>query len=215
MQKHLSYAEKFKLLQDHLLAAFQTFEFWKTLQNPENQTVYNKNPAFWNTVFRSMQESWFMGLARIFEDSQYSESGKVLSVFGLVEEHPNQVRAQEARNFISENSAAIANINRIRDHHYAHNNTKHLADPSVLMERFPLKNEEIIKIFHFSDKLLSLLHPDDGNGYVLDHIQDEARRDANDVVAGLKYFNEKRDAHFEDTLNGKGFDFKFPPAPPV
>ncbi len=191
----MTYKQKFQQLQHLLLGTYSTFYVWKILQNEEYNCLYKTDNGFWSVVLPALQHEWFIGLARIFEDSKYSKSGAVVSVYSLVMEHPVKERVKEVTLLLSENDKVIKNIARIRDHRYAHNNINFLINPKEFEKKFLIKYSEIERIFEFSDKLLSLLHPEDGHGYMLERLREEAERDSIDVMKSLTFFNKMRDEH--------------------
>lgn len=204
----ISYKEKFEQLQHQLLGAYSTFYAWKALQSEKYNGLYSTNNGFWSVVIPALQHEWFLGLARLFEDSSYTRNGSVISVYSLISEHPNKKRAKKAVEFLDQNQNVITNISRVRDHRHAHNNAKFLVNPKEFEARFSIKYAELEDIFDFSDKLLGLLHPDDGHGYMLGHMKEEAERDTKDVMDGLGYFNAKRKAHREKWVQ-EGGDLSF------
>lgn len=189
----ITYKEKFEQLQHLLLGAYETFYVWKVLQNQEYNELYTKNNGFWSAVIPALQNEWFMGLARLFEDSDDTKSGKVISVYSLTQEHPNKVRAKQASDFIDKNQQVIQNISRFRHVHLAHNNAKFLVNRKEFETRFSIKYIELEEIFKFSDSLLGILHPEEGHSYVLDHMKEVAERDTKDVMHGLVDFDLKRE----------------------
>lgn len=206
----ISYKQKFEQLQHLLLGAYETFYVWKALQNEKYNELYKINNGFWSAVIPALQHEWFIALARLFENSKYSKSGSVISVYSLIHEHPNKERAAQASDFLHKNKKVIQNISRIRDHRYAHNNANFLVNPKEFEARFSIKYAELEDMFEFSDKLLGLLHPEDGHGYTLDHMKKEAERDTKDAIDGLEYFNAKRKEHREKWRQ-EGGDRTFPP----
>ncbi len=207
----ISYEDKFKQLQHQLLSAYETYYVWKTLQREEYNAVYKLNNGFWSAVLPALQHEWFMGLARIFECSSYSKSGKIISVHSLIETHPNATRAQKATDFLDTNSTVLFNIDRIRDLRYAHNNASYLTNTKVFGSRFEIKYTEIEEVFEFTDKMLGILHPEEDNGYSLDHLKKEAEFHTKDVLTGLKYFNEKRTEYRNNWQANLQQQYEFPP----
>ncbi len=210
MVKDILYKEKFEQLQHQLLASYSTFYVWKSLQKEEYNEFYKINNGFWSAVIPALQHEWFMGLARVFEDSAYSKKNKIISVHSLIQEHPNKQRAEAAQEFLDKNQKVIKNISRIRDHRHAHNNAKFLVNPEEFENIFSIQYSEIEHMFDFSGKLLSLLHPEDGHGYMLGHMKDEAELHTKDVMDGIRYFNFKRKEHRERYVK-EGGDYQFPP----
>jgi hypothetical protein len=206
----ISYKQKFEQLQHQLLGAYETFYAWKALQDEKYNELYRLDNGFWSAVIPALQHEWFIGLARLFEDSKYSKNGTVISAYSLIQEHPNKERAKQAGEFLDKNQKVINNISRIRDHRHAHNNANFLVNPKEFEVRFSIKYTELEDMFEFSDKLLGFLHPEDGHGYVLDHMREETERDTKDVMEGLKYFNTKRKEHRERWRQEGGDPF-FPP----
>jgi hypothetical protein len=207
----ITYKQKFEQLQHLLLGAYATYYTWKALQKEEYNELYRINNDFWSAVIPALQHEWFIGLARLFEDSRYSKSGSVVSVFSLIAEHPNKERAKEAGIFLDKNQKVLKNITRIRDHRHAHNNAEFLINPQDFEKRFSIKYAELDEIFEFSDRILSFLHPEDGHGYVLGHLREEAERDTKDVMDGLEYFNTKRKEHREKWVKDGIGSPAFPP----
>lgn len=206
-----SYNKKFEQLQHLLLGAYETFYVWKTLQKEEYNKTYTINNGFWGAVLPALQHEWFIGLARLFENSKYTKNGKVFSMYSLIEEHPDKERVKMAKEFLDKNIKAIENITRIRDHRHAHNNVSFHVDPKESEKKFPIKYSEIEDIFEFTDKMLGILHPDDGHGYSLDHLKEEAERDTKDVIDGLEYFNNKRIEHRNLWVKNGAGTIHFPP----
>ncbi len=205
-----TYREKFDKITNLLLAAYLTFYVWKALQKEENNDVFTGS-EFWTVVIPALQHEWFIGLARLYEDSNYSKRGTVLSVYSLIPEHPDKERAKQAEDFLEKNAATLNSINRVRDHEHAHNNTTHLLKPGELFKRFPLKYHEIEELFEFTDKLLSILNPEEGHSWVVSHLREDAERDTEDVISGLRYFKTQRTKHRERYARGETDDHTFPP----
>lgn len=200
----ISYKQKFEQLQHQLLGAYETFYVWKALQNEKYNELYRINNDFWSAVIPALQHEWFIGLARLFEDSKYTKSGTVISVYSLIQDHPNNERAAEAIEFLDKNQKVINNIARIRDHRHAHNNAHFLINPKDFETRFSIKYAELEDVFEFSDKLLGLLHPEDGHGYTLAYMKEGAERDSKDVMDALRYFNDIRKQHREKWVQEGG-----------
>jgi hypothetical protein len=211
MSGGITYEEKFKQLQTLLLAAYETFYVWKALQDEKYNDLYKKSSGFWSAIIPALQHEWFIGLARLFEDSQHTRSGKVVSVYSLISEHPNKERAGKASEFLDKNKGVINNIARIRDHRHAHNNANFFVNPKEFEKKFSIKYGDLEGMFEFSDKLLGILHPEDGHGYMLDHLKEEAERDTKDVMEGLQYFNTKRDEHRQKWVKDGIGSIHFPP----
>ncbi|MFA5172816.1 MAG: hypothetical protein WC435_00225 [Candidatus Paceibacterota bacterium] len=205
----ITYKEKFEQLQDLLLGAFNTFYVWKALQTEENNDVYKEDGNFWSVVIPALQHEWFISLARLFEDSRFSDKGKVISVHALIKEHPNSTKVKDAKEFIQKNDRVFKNITRIRDLRHAHNNARFLVSPKGFEKKFELKYGELEEIFEFADKLLEILHPEDNYGYILDHMKDEARIHTEDIIRGLRYFFNERNKYRKRWVNGEvdGPDF--------
>lgn len=211
MSIKVSYKDKFDKLQGLLLSAYTTFYVWKRLQNEKNNDLYNFNKGFWAAVLPALQNDWFIGLARLFEDSRYAQSGEVISVHSLISEHANKRRVEEANEFLIKNSKVIKNIARIRDNRHAHNNARTLVDPKDFEKKFSVRYDELEAMFEFSDKILGILHPEDGHGYMLNHLKEEAERDTDDIIVGLRYFNTKRSNHRQKWVKEGIGSIHFPP----
>jgi hypothetical protein len=210
-RKSISYEDKFKQLQNLLLGAYETFYVWKALQKEEYNELFPVSNAFWVVTLPALQHEWFMGLARLFEDSSYSKSGAVVSVYSLIQEHPLKERTEIANDFLNKNKVVINNIARIRDYRHAHNNADFLINSKDFEKRFPIKYGEIEDIFEFTDKMLGILHPEDGHGYSLDHMKEEAERHTSDVMVGLKYFYQKREEYRRNWITTRQGKYEFPP----
>lgn len=125
--------------------------------------------------------------------------------------HPDQNRADEASIILEENKSAITAITRLRDNRLAHNNAEHLLNPKLLFEKFPLKKDEVEKIFDTTAKILSLLNPDKGHGYVLDLMKEDAERVTIDLIKNIQYFQKKKKEYLDKWVETGEGDHKFPP----
>lgn len=206
----ISYKEKFEQFQHLMLAAFGTFYVWKSLQNEEYNDVYKMDGSFWSAVLPALQHEWFIGLARLFEESRYSSEGRVISVYVLMREHPDSVRVKEVGEFLKRNGRVLNNIARIRDHRHAHNNAQFLISPKDFQKRFEIKYSELEEIFEFANKLLGILHPEDDHGYVLDHLKKEAQTHTEDIVRAVRHFFAERNEHRKKWAHGEVDDPDFP-----
>ena len=90
----MTYKLKFDAIKQQLLGALSTYYLWKTLRDSKELYLYNKE--FWWLVIPALQNEWFMVLARLHESSQWTKSGKVLSIFSLLQDHPDTERAAKA-----------------------------------------------------------------------------------------------------------------------
>lgn len=207
----ISYKDRFGQFQHQAIVAYEAYYVWKALQKPENQEIYNANSGFWSVALLALQNEWFMGLARLYEESSHSQSGKVISVHSLVSDHPNQERAKLAKAFVEQNRPVLNNIARIRDHRLAHNNAQLLTNPKEFEKRFSIKYADLDRIFEFTAELLGILYPDDGHGYALDHLKSEAEHHTDYLIDGLKYFYEQRKEHINKFVRGEINNPTFPP----
>jgi len=206
----ITYTKKFDEFQKLLLNAYNTFAVWKALQNEEYNETYKKHTPFWSAVLYSLQESWLLALARLYEESNYSKAGRVISVSALILDHPNQTRAKKAGTLLKENKTVLENIGKLRHHQLAHNNTAHLIDPKKLLTKFPIKYDEVDKIFKFTAELLSALNPQERHSYTLGSM-DEAKMSTKDLIKNIQYYQAKKREHLDKFTRGEIDSYKFLP----
>ncbi|MDE1945458.1 MAG: hypothetical protein KGI03_04295 [Patescibacteria group bacterium] len=210
-RRPIPYEKKFEQLQQRLVSAYATFYVWKALQNDAYNKIYKHHNPFWAAVLPALQHEWLIELARVYEDSSWSKAGVVVSAQALAREAPNAARAKEAVDLLQANNSTIQSIGRLRDNQLAHNNARHLSDPKKLLEKFPLKYADIEDVFELTHKILSLLHPEDGHGYMLDHVKKEAEIHTKGLMELVWWVQQKRDQHREEWRKTGVGSIHFPP----
>ncbi len=113
------------VLHELLKQAHYVFYVWKALQNEKYNSIYATNHFFWRATLDSLQNEWLMLLAKVYENSSHSKSGKVLSVYYLLDKQKDSIRAQKAKVILDEHKETIENICILRSNRLAHTNQTH------------------------------------------------------------------------------------------
>ena len=205
------YKKRFNRLYSNLLGASAAFYAWKGLQNKNYESLYARANYFWGAVLIALQNEWLLGLAKCFEDSKYSKDGKVISVQALLAHHPDSIRAGEVEDILRKHRKVILSISRLRDHQLAHLNAGHLASPSTLLKKFPIKYEEVEDLLKDFPEVISLLDPESGIYYVLDNYTKEPEREAKNIMEKISYFYKKEKEHLDKFVAGEVNNHSFPP----
>ena len=205
------YSERFDRLYSNLLGACDNFYSWKGLQNKDYQPTYNRAKYFWSAVLVALQNEWLIGLAKCFEESRYSASDKVISVYALLRHHPDADRKKETESLVKKHHPVIASISRLRDHQLAHLNAEHLAAPSVLLQKFPINYGEVEDLINDFPRLFTLLNPEPGNWYVLDNYTKEPEREARYTIEKIRFYDQKEKEHVDRYFAGDVDNPFFPP----
>ena len=204
------YSRRFEQLYRLFSEAYLVFYVWKGLQDKAFEKTFSENPGFWNATLFSLENCWLTGLARIYENSRFSQSSKVISVFALLPHQTDMARATKVRSMLKGNTRIIENIQKLRHNQLAHNNAKHLLKPKVLLNKFPIKYREAEKLLTLSGEILSNLHPKTGRGYAYKMLAEGSENESKHVVKKLQYYSKLHDEHWEKFKRGEVSDLRFP-----
>jgi hypothetical protein len=180
------YAERHKLLADEFAKVFFYFYIWKSLQNRENEPMYNQNPGFWNATLSALEDTWLIKLGKIYERSRFSNDGTVISLYALLNEQSDPIKIMEIERMLVAHKSVISAIKEWRDNKLAHNNASHLLDPVKLTQEYPVPYPQIESLINTSDKLLNLLGSDGITEYGHAALIDQCESDVEDLVRKLK-----------------------------
>jgi hypothetical protein len=205
------YKKRFDKLRGNLLGTCDTFYSWKSLQNEDYQPIYDRAKYFWGAVLFALQNEWLLSLAKCFENSKHSKRGEVISVYALLKHHPDPARREQGENLLERHSKVIDSISRLRNHQLAHLNAKHLADPSLLLKKFPINYGEVEGLFNDFPGLLSLLNPEPDVWYMLDNFTKTPEFEAMHMMKKIQFFDEKEKEHIGRFIAGEINDPHFPP----
>ncbi|MGE5541347.1 MAG: hypothetical protein ACM3TU_03670 [Bacillota bacterium] len=205
------YKKRFDQLYSNLLGASATFYSWKSLQNKDYEPIYHKANYFWSATLLALQNEWLLSLAKCFEKSNFSERGQVISVQALLKHHPDPSRRERAETLLKKHERVITSIARLRDHQLAHLNAEHLADPSKLLQRFPVQYDEVESLLEDLSELFTMLNPEPGHGYILDNYTKEPLREGKHTMEKIQYFDRKKEEYLDRFVAGEINDYKFPP----
>ncbi|MBU1102751.1 hypothetical protein KJ853_03810 [Patescibacteria group bacterium] len=205
------YKKRFNILNYFFTEAYLSFYIWKGLQDKAFEKTFLENPRFWSATLLAIENTWLSGLAKIYEDSEYSKKAKVISVYALLPYQTDSVRAAKVQNILELNSNVIKNIIILRQHQLAHNNAQHLMNPKAILKRFPIVYADVEKLLLSSGEILSNLNPDKGYGYEYKMWADDCEHDGKDVIKKLQYYSKLRREHYDKLKRGEIDDWQFPP----
>jgi hypothetical protein len=181
----LSHEKEVNVIHNLLKKAHYAFFTWKYLHDEDYYPTYEKNPFFWIATFNSLQDEWLMALARVYEKSSHTDSGKVISAFGLVKKQKDSSRAGKARALLKEHEELIKNIYILRSNRLAHLNYEHIMNGTKLTEKYPIEYDKVERLLAISDDLLTNLHPEEGQGYLLYILKDDAKHSVMNLMEKL------------------------------
>lgn len=204
------YKQRFEKAYSLLVEAHAFFFVWKGLQKKEYEQ-YWKELYFWNAVICALDRSWMLSLAKIYENSTYSEKDEIISIYSLVEHQPDEERKKKAKEILENKSEILKNISIIRHNLGAHNNAKHTLAPNDLFKKFPLKSNEIDSLFEMTIDIFHLLHPENDYGLNMDQFNEMCVLDVKMIMKKLKYYDNERQKHYEKCKKGEIPQSVFPP----
>lgn len=191
------YKKRFDQLYKTLLWVSATFYSWKGLQNAQYESTYNQEKTFWSVVLSALQDEWLISLAKCFEDSRFSKRNKVVSVYALLQYHPDPIRARKAGSLLQKHKAVLFNISQLRHRQLAHLNAEHLANPKALLRGHPIVYGHVEALLQEFPELISLLNPESGIGYSLGGFVKDPESEAIHVMDKLQYVREKEKEHLD------------------
>ncbi len=204
------YKERFDKLYGRISEAVLLFNVWKGLQNKEFESTFKENNNFWLAVLYSIENNYLTLLAKIFEESKFSEQNKIISVYSVINYQLDTKRAMKAKSILDKNQKVIKNIKILRNHKLAHENASFASDPSAILEKYPIKYGEIEDLLEISNELLSALNPDFGHGYQFDMLAEDSQNDSRDIIKKLKYFSKRKKIHLDNFKKGTVNNPRFP-----
>jgi len=206
----VEYKQRFEKAYSLLVEAHVFFFVWKGLQKKEYEQ-YWKEFNFWNAVIQALDKSWMLSLAKIYEDSAYSEKDEIISIFSLVEHQLDEERKKKAREILENKKEILKNISIIRHNLGAHNNAKYTLNPNDLFKKFPIKYDEIESLFETTVDIFHLLHPEKDHGLTMDQFNEKCVLDVKMIMKKLKYYDDERQKHYEKCKRNEIPYSVFPP----
>jgi len=206
----VEYKQRFEKAYQLLVEAHAFYFTWKGLQKEEYRQ-YWKELSFWNAVICALDRSWMLSLAKIYEKSDYSEKDEIISIYSLVEHQTDEERKKKAKEILENKREVLKNISIIRHNLGAHNNAKYILNPNDLLEKFPIKYDEINSLFEMTIDIFHLLHPENDNGLTMDLFNEECINDTRMIMKKLKYYDNERQRHYEKCKNREIPQSVFPP----
>jgi len=204
------YQRRFEVLFKRFNEAHLFFFTWRVLQKKEYEKYWKQESNFWNAVHASLNQSWMMSLAKIYEKSSYSKEDTIISIYSLVKYQSDSERKKEVESFLDENKKVLNNIGIIRHHILAHTNAEHKLTRKELFEKFPIKYGEIEKLFEKTEELFHLLHHQSNHSLSMEGFHEECETDVESLMQKLEFFRKAEKKHFEKIKNGESYS-DFPP----
>ena len=204
-------AERFEKLYNLFTETYLNFYTWKGLQDKAFEKTFAENSHFWTAVLFALQNSWLTGLAKIFENSTFSKKAQVISVYALLPHQTDTTRAAKVQNTLTLNAGVIKGIQQLRNNQLAHNNTRHLLKPKLILSKFPIKYAEVEQLLLLSGEILSDLNPKKGHGYAYKMLADDSENDGKQIVKKLQYYSKLHREHLDKFRRREIHDHRFPP----
>lgn len=132
--------------------------------NEEDIKVMNKAPAFFGITMKSLQQSGFMGLSRIFESGRRSDKN-IFKFLGFLEANHkyifkentvvNHLTIQEDKKKLDEVKDIIDNLITWRDKIIAHNDKIYFKKEGLLSEQYPIEHNNIKMLIDLGAEILN------------------------------------------------------------
>ena len=182
---------------DYISSVFNDFYVWKSLQKKEYNEIYKENTYFWNATLPSLQFSYLMGLAKLFDKRKQKD---VLSIYYLIDLIQEKNEKNKIKEEIHKYQSSIKNLviwrNKILAHcsvFFAHNSRK-------LFERFPIKGEELENLMNLLEKVLGTIdsaRTKIGQRYDFRIIKEGSQRDAENIIKKIKECRKREAKEFK------------------
>lgn len=187
------------------------FYVWKHLQKEEYNKHFKYNNIFWFATLHALHYSWLSSLSKLYEDSNYSKTNKVISVFSLMKNQPDQAKKDIIKNYLLKHSNTIKNLKTRRDNEFFHNNKEHLLNPKNIESKKPIKYKEIEALLNDTPSILSNLHPDSNVGYSYFGFEKNCQDSVKYFMKQLDFFFNEKEKHTEKFKKGEVSNILFPP----
>ncbi|MFA7685280.1 MAG: hypothetical protein WCX95_00585 [Candidatus Gracilibacteria bacterium] len=142
----------FKGFNDLVFQIAHQFYTWKYLQKSENSQAYNMRSAFWITTITTLQSSYLLNLANIFDEND----ARVLSVYTFIDELMDNSKKASLLSKIKNNKCEniLKKLMQWRNNYLAHKNKYFTLNPSELTTKFPFKYGEIETVLSLLSEIL-------------------------------------------------------------
>ena len=204
------YEKRFEEAYKKLVEAHSFFFVWRALQKEEYNHYWRGTTNFWGAVNSSLNQSWMLSLAKIYENSSYSKNDEVISIYSLVEHQLDAGRKEKAEKLLEDKKEFLKNISIIRHHLLAHNNAEQKIDRTELFKRFPIKYADIEALFVMTEELFHLLHPEPNHSLSMEGFNEKCEQDVKRVMQKMKFWEDEQLKHFARIKNGEPYS-DFPP----
>lgn len=204
------YETRFEKLFREFNEAHLFFFTWRALQKEEYEKHWKQESNFWNAVNSSLNKSWMLALAKIYEESSFSKKDEIISLFSLVNHQIDSGRQKQIKDFLNMNKNLFKNIKIIRDNILAHINAEYKMSREDLFKKFPIKYGEIEKLFEATEELFHLLHPQSNHSLSMEGFNQGCETDVKKIMEKIAFFTNEQRKHFERIENGVPYS-EFPP----
>lgn len=202
------YEKRFEDAYSLLVEAHSFFFVWRALQKKKYEPYWKGTSNFWSAVISSLNHSWMLSLAKIYEESKYSKRDEIISIYSLVEHQADTTRKSEAKGLLAKRKGLLKNLKSIRNRLLAHNNAKHRADPKELFRKYPIQYAEIEALFEMTEELFHLLHPEPNHSLSMQGFNEKCEKDVEMVMKKMKFWRDELLKH-----HAKKTYSEFPPKP--
>ena len=191
---------------------YNAFYLWKSLQKAEYNEIYNRNKYFWGITLSSLQLSWLLGIAKLFEEPRKGQ--EVISMPFLLRFIPEGEEKEKIKKEIKNQKPILENLWKWRCKILAHQDKVVAENIKDFYKEYPIKGGEIENLLVSIKDILGMIKSATVNHsevYSFKLIKEESKRDAERVVEQLKYFFQERKKHMEKFRKGEIDNPRFPP----
>lgn len=191
---------------------YNAFYLWRSLQKSEYSEIYNKNKYFWGIVISSLQSSWLLGIAMLFEEPKKGK--EVISIPFLLEFINEEKDKEEIKEEVKKKKLVLDNLWEWRCKILAHQDVEVAENIKDFYKKYPVKGEDVENLLASLQNILGMIKSttvSHSETYSFKLIKEEAERDAEQVIKELRYFFQEKAKNMEKFRKGEINNPIFPP----
>lgn len=192
---------------------YNAFYLWKNLQKAEHNETYNRNKYFWGITLSSLQLSWLLGIAKLFERSR--EEQEVISIPFLLKFISEGEEKEKIKEEIENQRPVLENLWKWRCKILAHQDKVVAENIKDFYKEYPIKGGQVENLLISIKDILGMIKSitvDHSESYSFKIFTEESGKGAEQVIEQLKYFFQEKKKHMEKFRKGESDNPHFPPS---
>ncbi len=179
-----NFEQYLKKIRNNISNIYNQFYTFKALRNKDNEEVYNQNKYFWGIIIYSLENNFFLNLAKLFENKS-----DVVSIYSLLDFIQDVKEKRKIEQKIKQYQPILNRLWKWRCKIFAHEDEETFLNPKKFYKDYPLKYDDIEKLLDLIKELLGDIESvvrGKGHSYCYKVFEKESQTDVEDIIKKLK-----------------------------